>query len=133
MPTSVAARAALEQLETFRGTLDEIRATADGPLVGANVLAAQCVVRAIDTAGMPRKEFVYHCDSKPSQAYSALNGAGSLPIGWLWAQPSVFWQAYWPLVAKAKLEIPEARKVAMRHAIDALQVFALLPQEERER
>lgn len=131
MSSTLNARVAFQQLEGFRDTLDEIRATSDGPLIGCNGPSAALVVEAIHASGLLRKVFVQNCEAQRSTVYSALNGVGGLPIGWLWGQPQEFWQAYWPLVAKAKLPVRESRKAAMHKVVDALQELALLPEEEQ--
>lgn len=131
MSQSMRALSAAQQLETVRERLDEIRATANGPLViGCNAPAANLVDQALRDANIPRKEFVLNADANRSQVYSALNGAGPIQLGWLWAQSPEFWAAYWPLVAKAKLDVSAVRKTAMRQLIDAAQILALVGPDE---
>lgn len=132
MSSSVAARVSPAQVDSVRAALDDLRATSAGPLIGCNSAVAHVVGLALHAARISRKEFVMNADASRSQVYSALNGAGPIAMGWLWAQSPAFWVAFWPLVAKEKLSVSDVRQTAMRQLIDAAQVLALIGPDEGE-
>ena len=88
-------------------------------------------MRKVSPDGLSQKAFALAADALEPHVSDALKGYLPVQWNWLWAQDDTFWEAFWPLVRKAKrLTVTRQQRTATMQIVGAIQQLALALQTE---